>query len=158
MLTIGFKQSPAYPCVYISGGHESSMIIVAVYVDDLIMIAKNTEEMKHLKKRLSTTFKMKDMGELHYCLEITIEQDQERNSLWIHQHQYISKLIEKYGLSEAKPVSTPADPGIKLIKDDGSKSVNPDLYQSMVGSLLYAAIATRPLYSTSSGSSIKIQF
>ena len=45
---------------------------------------------------------------------------------------------------EAKPDSTPADPGIKLIKDNASKSVNPDLYQSMVESLLYAAIATRP--------------
>ena len=47
MLTTGFKQSPADPCVYISG--ESSKTIVPVYVDDLIMIAKTAEEMKHLK-------------------------------------------------------------------------------------------------------------
>ena len=47
MLTTGFKQSPADPCVYISG--ESSKTIVAVYVDDLIMIAKTAEEKKHLK-------------------------------------------------------------------------------------------------------------
>ena len=30
------------------------------------------------------------------------------------------------------------------MKDDGSNNVDPNLYQSMVGSLLYAAIANRP--------------
>ena len=52
---------------------------------------------------------------------------------------------KKYGLSEAKTVSTPVDISVKLKKDDGfSKEVNPVTYQSIVGSLLYAAIATRP--------------
>ena len=59
------------------------------------MIAKTTEEMKHLKSNLSTRFKMKDMGKLHYCLGIMIEKDQEGKSLWIHQQPYISKLIKK---------------------------------------------------------------
>ena len=41
-------------------------------------------------------------------------------------------------------MSTSADPNVRLTKDDGiSKAVNPELYQSMVGSLLYAGIATR---------------
>lgn len=54
-------------------------------------------------------------------------------------------MLEKYGLQDSKPVSTPADPNVRLRKDDGvSKAVNPVLYQSMVGSLLYAGIATRP--------------
>ena len=42
-------------------------------------------------------------------------------------------------------MSTPADVNVKLVKDDGvSKECNPTTYQSLVGSLLYAAIATRP--------------
>jgi len=37
------------------------------------------------------------------------------------------------------------DPNVKLVKDDGcSKKVDPTQYQSMVGSLLHAAKATRP--------------
>ena len=123
MLTTGFKQSPADPCVYIGG--ESSVTIVAVYVDDLIIIAETPEKMSHLKKTLSTRFKMKDMKKLHYCLGITIEQEQEGKVLWVHQQQYILKLIEKYGLLEAKTVTTPADPYVKLIKkDDGSNSID----------------------------------
>ena len=41
--------------------------------------------------------------------------------------------------------TTPADINVKLVKDDGvGKPGNQVNYQSMVGSLLYASIATRP--------------
>ena len=44
-----------------------------------------------------------------------------------------------------KPSTTPVDTKVKLVKDDGvSKLVDPICYQSMVGSLLYAGLATRP--------------
>ena len=88
---------------------------------------------------------MKDLGKLHYCLGITVEYDKEKKCLWMHQRQYIQSLLERYGLSQAKTSTTPADINVKLVKDDGmSKPVDPVFYQSMVGSLLYAAIATRP--------------
>ena len=48
-------------------------------------------------------------------------------------------------MAEANTVSTPMDPNVKLVKDDKySKKVDPLLYQSMVGSLLHVARATRP--------------
>ena len=88
---------------------------------------------------------MKDMGKLHYCLGIHVEQDEQQQCLWIHQKQYILNMLEKYSLSEANIVSTPADINVKRKKDDGiSKAVILVTYQSMVGSLLNAAIATRP--------------
>ena len=63
----------------------------------------------------------------------------------MHQRQYIYSLLERYGLSQAKLSTTPADTKVKLVKDDGvSKLIDPICYQLMVGSLLYAAIATRP--------------
>ena len=42
-------------------------------------------------------------------------------------------------------VSAPADLNVTLVEDDGvSKDADSMLYPSMVGSLLYAAMATRP--------------
>ena len=135
-----FKQSEADPCIYV---RDTS--IVAVYVDDLIIATKTEGEMQLVKELLHSQFKMKDMGELHYCLGITIRQDTNEKTVEIQQKQYILRMLEKYGLQDSKPVSTPADPNVRLRKDDGvSKAVNPVLYQSMVGSLLYAGIATRP--------------
>ena len=53
----------------------------------------------------------------------------------------MSRLLEKFGQIQCYLM----DPNVKLVKDDKhSKRVNPRQYQSMVGSLLHAARATRP--------------
>ena len=144
MESINFKQCTADPCIFVAG-EEADLTIVAVYVDDLIVIAKTPETIKKIKESLAVCFKMKDLGKLHYCLGISIQHDEERGSLWMDQRQYIQLLLKRYGLSQAKTATTPADINVKLVKNDGvSKPVNPLNYQSMVGSLLYAAITTRP--------------
>ena len=144
MESINFKQCTADPCIFVTG-EEADLTIVAVYVDDLIVIAKTPETIKKIKESLAARFKMKDLGKLHYCWGISIQHDEERGSLWMDQRQYIQSLLKRYGLSQAKTATTPADINVKLVKNDGvSKPVNPLNYQSMVGSLLYAAITTRP--------------
>lgn len=140
---MGLNQSEADPCVYV--GTVGTMTTIAVYVDDLILITATAKEMQMVKESLATQFKMTDMGKLHYCLGVTVVQDESKKCLWLHQEQYIQRLLEKYGLTEAKISSTPADISVRLEKDDGvSKEVDPIAYQSMVGSLLYAACATCP--------------
>ena len=119
------------------------MKIIAVYVDDLIVIAKTLGEIQQMKEDLSRTFKMKDMGQLRYCLGINFELT--KQGILLCQKQYLLKILEKYKLSEVNTVTTPMDPNVKLVKDDSySKKIDPILYQSMVGSLLHAARATRP--------------
>ena len=140
MESTNFKQCTADPCIFVRS-KGTDLTIIAVYNDDLIIITKTPEKMKWIKNSLATCFKMKDLGKLHYCLGITIEK---RKCLWMHQRQYIHSLLERYGLSQAKPSITPADTKVKLVKDDGvSKFVDPICCQSMVNSLLYAAITTR---------------
>ena len=140
---LGFKESAADPCVFIR--QKKELQVIAVYVDDLILLTRTSEEMQQLKNDLSSRFKMKDLGKLHYCLGISVNSDESTRSICLSQSHYLLKILEKYGLAEAKPVSTPADPNVKLLKDDGcSKKVHSVRYQSMVGSLLHAARATRP--------------
>ena len=101
--------------------------------------------MNKTKSDLMQRFDMKDMGPLHHILGISCIQDVDSGRLGLSQELYIDKLILKYNLSEANSVSTPSDPNVTLMKDDGiSKSVNQSLYQSLIGSLLYAALGTRP--------------
>ena len=143
MKSMGFKQCDADPCIFIRKGSELS--IVAVYVDDLILITETVDEMQQIKANLANRFKMTDMGQLRYCLGVSINIDEGKQLLELSQKQYIQKLLERYGLCDANSVSTPVDLNVKLVKDDGhSKLVDPVLYQSIIGSLLYAAIATRP--------------
>ena len=66
-------------------------------------------------------------------------------------------VLIKYRMTEAKSVSTPTDLNVRLQKCNSySKQVDPLLYQSIVGSLLYAAIATRPDIAQSVGGGVEI--
>ena len=142
MISLGFEQSTADPCVFIREVNDQ-LAIVAVHVDDLILLTETEQEMIKLKASLATRFKMKDMGKIHYCLGVNIKTMD--GVLQMSQEQYILKILHKYKLQDSKPVSTPMDLNVKLVKHDGySKPVDPVAYQSMVGSLIYAAIATRP--------------
>ncbi|XP_067023039.1 uncharacterized protein [Acropora muricata] len=85
------------------------------------------------------------MGELHYYVGVCIVHDKERKQVYLSQGLYIEKMLKKFGQTQAKSVSTPADLNVRLQKEDSvSKPVDTTLYQSIVGSLLYAAITTRP--------------
>ncbi len=142
MLSLGFVQSDADLCVFIRVLNDK-LAIVTVHVDDLILLTETEEEMIDLKTNLANHFKMKDMGILHYCLGVSVTIKD--GVLQISQEQYIGKILRKYKLQDCKTVSTPMDLNVKLVKDDGySKPVDAVQYQSMVGSLIYAAIGTRP--------------
>ena len=109
----------------------------------MIIITPNQNEIDEIKGHLSKAFKMKDMGSLNYCLGVNIEQSDE--GIRLSEKQYIMKMLDRYGLEDANPVSIPMDVNVKHVAEDGySKLVDKTQYQSMLGSLLYAAIATMP--------------
>ena len=57
----------------------------------------------------------------------------------------VDKVVEKFGMKDAKSVATPVDPSAKLVKaEDGEETVDQGMYQSAVGSLLYLSTGTRP--------------
>ena len=62
--SLGFEESGADPCIFTRRKNQK-VEIIAIYVDDLIAITETDEEMRRLKKSLTSTFKMKDLGELY---------------------------------------------------------------------------------------------
>ena len=88
---------------------------------------------------------MKDMGELQYLLDVKVIQDLEDGTVWIGQPSYTESILKHCGMIDAKAVKTPANPGMKLNKaTDESECVDPELYQSVVGKLLYLSSWSRP--------------
>ena len=134
---IGYSQSAADPCVYLKDGN-----IIAIYVDDLIVMTDSEDEMISIKRSLADKFKMKDLGEINFFLGVTVQRN--GDDLVLHQKSYIEEILRKYKMQDSKPVSTPRDMNVQLEKEDGSESVDQTLYQSIVGALLYVSMATRP--------------
>ena len=140
---MGFIQSTSDPCVYKNSGGET--FLIGVYVDDIILAGKNDKIIDEVKKALGAKFNIKDMGKLHYFLGMNIQQDEKTGNVWIGQPAYVESILKKFGMNNSKLVSTPIDPNTKLTKiTDDEQSIDQQLYQSAIGSLLYLSGGTRP--------------
>ena len=142
LLNTGFQQSKADPCVCFQW-KDGHLNIVSIYVDDLILVVDLLKDLLRIKEELSSRFKIKDLGQLRYCLGIVCIQ--EDGCIRINQRPYIDNLVKRFGLTDAFGVSTTADACVKMVADDEiSQPADPRLYQQIVGSLQYAAGGTRP--------------
>ena len=85
------------------------------------------------------------MGKLSYFLGVRVIQNEEDGSIWMGQPLYTDNVLRKFKMDQAKPIKTPVNISEKLVQaDEESDIVDPGLYQSAVGSLLYLSTRTRP--------------
>ena len=140
---MGFVQVKGDPCLYMAS--EGEMFFIAVYVDDIVLAGKSNKQIAEVKQTLAKQFQVKDMGELHYFLGVKVVQDKESGGVCIGQPVYAANILQKFGMEHVKPVNTPVDSSMKLVKaTEEDECVDQKLYQSAVGSLLYLSTATRP--------------
>ena len=83
-------------------------------VDNLTMAGNSTDSIRKFKDELRTAFKIKDLGDLHWLLGIEVKQDRKLHIISFSQHVYIEKILERFNLQDANPLSTPLDPHHKL--------------------------------------------
>ena len=116
---------------------------MTVWVDDLLLFASLNRVMNNLKEELNSTFDITDLGEPSKIVGIEIAQS--HNSLTISQPQYIDSILKKYKMMDTNSVLTPLDPNVKLSpNENGAKPDHSNDYASLIGSLQYLAVATRP--------------
>src|ERR1700678_3451436 len=106
--------------------------------------ASNNDEVTNLKGELRKEFTITDLGELKQIVGLEVTRDEETGTMKISQSQYISKILERFGMSKSHPVHMPLDPNIKLIKTPEDEHHDIPEYGAAIGSLMYAAIGTRP--------------
>eukprot|EP00253_Pinus_taeda_P028609 PITA_28609 len=63
--------------------------------------------------------------------------------IFLSQTKYLTQILKKYGMEDAKPVCTPMVTRCNLSANDESAAVHQPTYRSMIGSLLYLT-GTRP--------------
>ncbi|KAL7605170.1 hypothetical protein Lser_V15G18000 [Lactuca serriola] len=56
---------------------------------------------------------------------------------------YIEKILKRFNFTDCSPVSTPIDPNVKLMPNNGVPSSQLE-YTKAIGSLMYAMTSTRP--------------
>src|SRR5277367_1298894 len=126
--TQGFTRLNADHSIYIrrhssknSGNSEnakSAFAIIALYVDDLLLLTETPELMLELKAELNKSFKMTDCGEIHHFLGLKINHDRNRKIIAINQEHFADQILSRFGMTDCNPVSTPLDASVHLQQAD----------------------------------------
>src|SRR5438034_2940674 len=137
--SFGFEPITAEPSIFI----DKRGVIIALYVDDLLIFAKNESDVERVKRLVKNKHIMKDMGEVSKILGIHVTRS--NGFVRINQNHYIQQILTEFSMENAKPASTPMSPSIKL-DDETSQILNQqdhELYRKMMGKLMFALIAVR---------------
>ncbi|XP_075096865.1 secreted RxLR effector protein 161-like [Nicotiana tabacum] len=90
------------------------------------------------------------MGETSYVIGIEIHRDRSQRLLGLSQKAYIERILERFGMKNCSPIATPIIKGEKfslnqcpqnVLKNEQMKDIP---YTSLIGSLMYAHVCTRP--------------
>ena len=136
-------------CIYqkVSG---SKICFLVLYVDDIMLATNDKDLLYEVKQFLSKTFDMKDMGEASYVIGIKIHRERSRDILGLSQETYINKVLERFNMKICSPNVAPILKGDRFKlnhcpKNDFEREHMKNIpYASVVGSLMYAWVCTRP--------------
>ncbi|KAL2887234.1 Retrovirus-related Pol polyprotein from transposon TNT 1-94 [Ceratocystis lukuohia] len=141
---LGLVKCPDDECIMIN---PQKRIIVLVYVDDIAVAGPDKPQISQLIEGLAKMIEIKDMGELKTFLGMEVNRNRDKGKMWLSQKQYIMKMSEELDITapRAKPVSTPiaAWETLEPIREE-EKSVDKKTYQSLIGTLMYPSVMTRP--------------
>lgn len=136
----GYTHSSNDHSLFIKNQNDK-IVIVAVYVDNILVTGDDNEEIQQLKSFLDSTFKIKDLGKLSFFLGL--EFNDISNGMVIHQQKYIRGLLATYSLTDAKPVSTPLQSKQSLFNSKSTILEDSSMYRQLVGKLNFL-LHTRP--------------
>ncbi|KDR64930.1 hypothetical protein GALMADRAFT_82505 [Galerina marginata CBS 339.88] len=113
------------------------------YVDDIIVTGPSASLVASKKKLFMEKWECRDLGVCKEFLRMRIEYKDGKT--YIDQVPYLEKILSRFGMADAKIATTPLPTGYKTEPFDGTTT--PQLrsqYQSVIGSLLYLMLGTRP--------------
>ena len=140
LLSRGYKTSKNDCCLFYKRS-SSSVVFLAIYVDDILVTGDNMDEIKSIKQFLDSTFKIKDLGPLHYFLGL--EFTTLPTGMAVSQKKFIKDLLQEHADSLGPPVVSPLDINHKLFNDQGILLDDPSAYRQLVGKLNFLT-NTRP--------------
>lgn len=146
----GYSRCHSDHCIYFKKLDNERYIILLLYVDDMLVAGSNMQDINVLKMNLANSFAMKDLGAAKQILGMRITRDGKNRKLTLSQTEYIQKVLERFRMQNAKPVSTPLASHFNLSKEMCPKTreetdyMSKIPYQSAVGSLMYVIVCTRP--------------
>ncbi len=125
-------------------------MLIALYVDDLLMAGNDTAAIVWIKGELRQRFEMNDLGEARVCLGLEISPDRGNRTLKLSQERYTQSVLEMFGMRNAKPAATPMESGFNNKRwrdpDTSYELANNVPYRQAIGCLMFLMVWYQTLY------------
>ena len=79
--------------VFVKKYDGGDFLILMLYVDDMLIVGQDPKKFGSLKRALSKSFAMKDMGPAKQILGMHIVRDRTKKLLWLSQGKYVTKVL-----------------------------------------------------------------
>ena len=74
----------------------------------MLILGSKLQAVEQAVQGIKSLWEIKDLGDIGIVLGIRVRRDRQKRLLSLDQSSYIQGLIEKFGLQDAKPISSPA--------------------------------------------------
>lgn len=123
-------------CIYY---RKEPLLIIAIYVDDGIILSRDEQEIDKTMDLLRRSFEMTST-DLNTFLGFQIERSSD-GAISIHQESYVRNMLKRYKMEDCKSVNNPCGAEISLLEERPLQEEIP--FREAIGSLMYAAVNTR---------------
>ena len=122
----------------------SASLIVILFVNDILLFAKDMATIQETKGWLTSQYRMTDLGELRQFLSMEITRNRKDSEIFLGQQRYFPRILEQCKMADCKGCKTPMDPKISLSKPADKDITGVTEYKSQIETLMYGMLSTRP--------------
>jgi hypothetical protein len=145
---LGYSSTVSDPCLFWKRSKTGRLMMLFVFVDDIQSSFHRDDraEWNQSKLQLVAEFNTKEMGTSSWMLGMRITRDRKAKTITLDQEVYITKALEKYDYSQCTTRPTPEVVGAahQEQSDEQRQPTDRQRYMEITGTLMYAAISTRP--------------
>lgn len=135
---VGFVEAKSDTSLFVfHRGVETAYLLL--YVDGIVLMASSSALLLQIIQALQREFSMKDLGPLHHFLGVRV-QPIAGGGFLLTQRQYMFDILERAGMAECKPCSTPVDTNPKMSATSGVPITNASDFCSLAGTLQYLTV------------------
>src|SRR6201994_664877 len=158
---LGFKKLKSDAGIYILR-ISGIILVVVMYVDDILFMGNDANLLMEKKRMFMKKWECRDLGPVSEYLGMKIVRDRSKRTISIDQIKYAKKVVARFGQNNCNDVTTPLPGGyhpqnftlvreilydkweVETRKEPKATPQQLQKYQSIIGSLMYLTLGTRP--------------
>jgi hypothetical protein len=118
--------------------HDSDIAYLLLYVEDIVLMTSSSTLLRRITSHLSGTFAMKDLGPLHYFLDIHVHWSV--SGFFLHHAKYAEDILDHASMLNCKSSPTPVDTSPKSSATTGELAHDASFYRNITSALQYLTL------------------